>query len=397
MPEETSIAPGAAGGVAAGEPRRGDGVDKRLGSRYGQRKEMNERTPTERVTLGLFYGFLALLAWLTFLVFEPFLSPLVWAAVVVILFYPWHRRIERGMRPELAALASTVIVTLILVAPAILAMGEFVRQALTSLSTVELGSFVSHLEWLNRAWLWIASRLPGGVTINLTTLASDAAQRATTALAGELGGVVANVVIFVFDLVITLIAMFYFFRDARSIMVWLRRSLPFAEEQREAMITQAHAMVFVTVASNLAAAALTGAIGGIGFLIVGLHQVVFWGVIMAFFALLPVVGAWLVWVPAAAWLASQGHLWRAIILLAICGAGLVVIDNVLRPAMISGRTEMNGLFVLIGVLGGVAVFGMIGLVLGPVVVAVAYGMLQAYTKPLAPAGAQETNGTAVMR
>lgn len=358
---------------------------------------MNERTPTERVTLGLFYGFLALLAWLTFLVFEPFLSPLVWAAVVVILFYPWHRRIERGMRPELAALASTVIVTLILVAPAILAMGEFVRQALTSLSTVELGSFVSHLEWLNRAWLWIASRLPGGVTINLTTLASDAAQRATTALAGELGGVVANVVIFVFDLVITLIAMFYFFRDARSIMVWLRRSLPFAEEQREAMITQAHAMVFVTVASNLAAAALTGAIGGIGFLIVGLHQVVFWGVIMAFFALLPVVGAWLVWVPAAAWLASQGHLWRAIILLAICGAGLVVIDNVLRPAMISGRTEMNGLFVLIGVLGGVAVFGMIGLVLGPVVVAVAYGMLQAYTKPLAPAGAQETNGTAVMR
>lgn len=362
------------------------------------RTQMSQPTPTERVTVALFYGFLALLAWLTFSVFQPFLSPLVWASVAVILFYPWHRRIERHMNPELAAGLSTVIVTAILIVPSILAMGEFVRQALTALSTVELSSFVSHLEWLNRVWLWIAERLPGGATINLTTLASEAAQRATSALAEQLGGVLANVVIFVVDLVITIIAMFYFFRDAQSIMKWLRRSLPFAEEQRETMINQAHAMVFVTVASNLAAAALTGAVGGIAFLIVGIKQVVFWGVIMAFFALLPVLGAWMVWVPAAIWLATQGHLGRAIALLAICGAAILVIDNVLRPMMISGRTEMNGLFVLISVLGGIAVFGMIGLVLGPVVVAVAYGMLQAYTRPLAPIAEEKAPvGNAVLK
>jgi predicted PurR-regulated permease PerM len=358
--------------------------------------DMAAPTPTERVTDALFYGFLALLAWLTFLVFEPFLIPLVWASVAVILFYPWHRRLERRLGAKTAATISTLIVTAILIVPAILAMAEFIHQAIQALGSIELVRFLGQLNWLNRAWLWVAERVPGGTTVNLSTLAREGAQRVTTALASELGGLLRNIVIFVFDLVITIIAMFYFFRDAGAIMRWLRRSLPFAEEQRELMITQAHAMVFVTVASNLAAAALTGAIGGIAFLIVGIDRVVFWGVIMAFFALLPVVGAWMVWIPAAAWLATNGHLGAAIALLSICGVAVLLIDNVLRPLMISGRAEMNGLFVRVGVLGGIAVFGMIGLVLGPVIVAVAAGLLQAYTRPLTIPGAPESPSSTVL-
>jgi predicted PurR-regulated permease PerM len=357
---------------------------------------MAQPTPSERVTTALFYGFLALLAWLTFLVFEPFLAPLVWASVAVILFYPWHRRIEHRLGPKTAATISTIVVTAILIIPTILAMAEFIHQAIQALGSIELGAFLSHLDWLNRAWMWVAERLPGGATVNLGTLAREGAQRVTSTLAGELGGLLRNIVIFLLDLVITIIAMFYFFRDAGAIMRWLRRSLPFAEEQREQMITQAHSMVFVTVASNLAAAALTGAIGGLAFLIVGIDRVVFWGVIMAFFALLPVVGAWMIWIPAAGWLASNGHVAGAIALLSICGVAVLVIDNVLRPLMISGRTEMNGLFVLIGVLGGIVVFGMIGVVLGPVIVAVASGMLQAYTRPLTVPVAQESPGSAVL-
>jgi len=207
---------------------------------------------------------------------------------------------------------------------------------------------------------------------------------------------VRHIVIFLFDVVITIIAMFYFFRDADAIMRWVRRSLPLGEEQRESMIAQAHDLVFVTVASTLAGAGVTGLVGGLTFWALGLHSVVFWGVVMAFFALLPVLGAWMVWIPAAAWLVAQGQPGRAIALLAICGLAILVIDNVMRPMMISGRAELNGLLVLVGVLGGITVFGMIGVVLGPVVIAIAAGLLQAYTRPLPPPAPAESTDPAVL-
>jgi predicted PurR-regulated permease PerM len=357
---------------------------------------MPERTQTQLVTTALFFAFLALLAWLTFLVFQPFLTPLIWAAVIVILFLPWHRRLDRRFGRALGATVSTVGATAILIVPTVMIMIAFVHQAIQALGSVELGTFLVRAHWLNHIWMWAAHRLPGLSTVNLSTVAQEGARHITGYLAGELGGAVRHLIIFVFDLVITVIAMFYFFRDADSIMRWVRRSLPFAEEQREAMITQARDLVFVTVASSLAASGIAGLVGGLVFLLVGIHQAVFWGVVMALFALLPVLGAWMVWIPAAGWLVAQGYPGRAVLLLVINGVALLVIDDVLRPMMISGRVEMNGLFVLVGVLGGVVVFGVIGLVLGPVVVAIAAGLLQAYTKPVAPPDSAGGPGTAVL-
>jgi predicted PurR-regulated permease PerM len=357
---------------------------------------MPEPTPTQRVTIALFYGFLALLAWLTFSVFQPFLTPLIWAAVVVILLLPWHHRLERRMSKPIAASVSTIVATGILVVPTLLVMIAFLQQAVSALSTIALGTFVSQVAWLNHAWEWLAAHLPGRTAADLPDLLREGVRRLTTALAGELGGVVRHIVIFLFDVVITIIAMFYFFRDADAIMRWVRRSLPLGEEQRESMIAQAHDLVFVTVASTLAGAGVTGLVGGLTFWVLGLHAAVFWGVVMAFFALLPVLGAWMVWIPAAGWLVAQGQTGRAIALLVICGVAILLIDNVMRPMMISGHAELNGLLVLVGVLGGISVFGMIGVVLGPVVIAIAAGLLQAYTRPLPPPAPDGGSRSAVL-
>src|SRR6202030_3819518 len=93
----------------------------------------------------------------------------------------------------------------------------------------------------------------------------------------------------------------------------------------------------------------------------------------------PVVGAWPVWIPAAIWLFSTGHAGQGIILIGICGALGATIDNILRPVLLGGRSSLNGLLVFISVLGGIAVFGVLGVVLGPIVVATAVGMLDVYT------------------
>jgi predicted PurR-regulated permease PerM len=107
---------------------------------------------------------------------------------------------------------------------------------------------------------------------------------------------------------------------------------------------------------------------------------VFWGVVMAFLSLLPVVGAWPVWIPTAIWLFSTGHSGRALILVGICGGLGATIDNILRPLILGGRASLNGLLVFISVLGGIAVFGVLGVVLGPIVVATAVGVLDVYSE-----------------
>ncbi len=342
---------------------------------------MSDSTSAKGVTTALFYGLLALLTWLTFLVFQPFLTPLIWASVMVILFLPWHQRLERRLGRTLSATVSTIMVTFILIVPALMVMIAFVHQAITLLGSSEIGSFLGQSTWLTHVSEWLSRRLPGNEAVGVATLTRMGSRHVIAFLEGQLGGIARNLILFLFDLVLTIITMFYFFRDAEPIMRWIRRSLPFPKDQREGMISQAHDLVFVTVASSLAAAGLTGLVGGLAFWLVGIHQVVLWGVVMALVALLPVLGAWFVWLPAAWWLATTGHLGRAFVLVAMCGGALLVIDNVIRPLLISERSELNGLWVLVGVLGGVVVFGMIGVVLGPVIVAIAANFLKSYTLP----------------
>jgi predicted PurR-regulated permease PerM len=118
-------------------------------------------------------------------------------------------------------------------------------------------------------------------------------------------------------------------------------------------------------------------LGGLTFWALGLTAPVFWGVVMAVFCLLP-LGAWIVWLPAAIWLMATGHVARGIVLIAV-GAGIVsAVDNFLRPLLLAGRTKLNGLLMFISLLGGVSAFGILGIMLGPVIVATAVGLFEAY-------------------
>jgi predicted PurR-regulated permease PerM len=145
------------------------------------------------------------------------------------------------------------------------------------------------------------------------------------------------------------------------------------------MLAEARELIFASVTTSVVIAIVQGIICGGGFAIVGLGSPIFWGVMMGFLSLLPVVGAWPVWIPAAIWLFSTGHPGRAVLLIIICGALGGTIDNILRPVLLGGRASLNGLLVFISVLGGIAVFGVLGVILGPIVVATAVGILDVYS------------------
>ena len=154
------------------------------------------------------------------------------------------------------------------------------------------------------------------------------------------------------------------------------------------MIRQTRDLVYVSIAAGLLIATLQGLAGGVVFALLGLAAPVFWGVIMGFLALLPLVGTWVVWLPASIYLMTTGNAGEGILLLVLGATIVASIDNILRPAMLAGRARMNGLLMFISLLGGVSVFSFIGLVVGPVITAIVSSLFGAYAGPAEGVGSR---------
>ncbi len=336
-------------------------------------------TASDRLTTVLSYGVLLLLIYLVFRIYEPFLAALGWAAILVIFFYPMQRRFERRLSASKAALLSTLAVTVLLIVPGILVATLFVREAVSISRGMQHSLVQEHAPLVTKSWVWIAQHVPGlDPDADVLHLLEQGVQKQAGFLAERLGTILRNIAAFIFDLFVMIFAMFYIFRDAGQITRGVRSILPFDPAHRETMITQSRDLISASVTTSLLLAVIQGAIGGLGFALVKLPTPLFWGVVMAFFSLVPVVGSGLIFVPASLWLGITGHWGRALLLLAICAGVSTVVDNVLRPLLLGGRTELSGLVIFISVVGGVGLFGMLGLVLGPILVATAAGVMAVY-------------------
>jgi predicted PurR-regulated permease PerM len=328
----------------------------------------------------LFYGVILCLTYFVFRVFEPFLTPLGWAAVFGVLFHSLNKRFERKWGSTRSAALITLGVTLILIIPVLLLAVMFVREGIAAAGDIQRAMESGNYGWFAKAWAWVSTKIAAqGINLDLPGLVRQGASRAGEYLATELGQVIRNIVIFLFELFVSLFALFYFVKDGDEILDRFRNFLPFEETMKERMLAEARELVFASVTTSVVIAVAQGLICGGAFAIVGLGAPIFWGAVMAFLSLLPVVGAWPVWIPATVWLFSTGHAGRAVILVIICGAVGAMVDNVLRPVLLGGRASLNGLLVFISVLGGIAVFGVLGVILGPIVVATAVGILDVYS------------------
>ena len=331
----------------------------------------------DRLAIALAWVGLAALLYLVFLVVDPFLTPLGWAGVLAIIFYPIYERLERRWGAGRAAAATTVAATLLVVGPVFLVMTAFIREALDAATDFQRAFAEGRFGWIEGVWRALERRVPVAQRVDLAAMATDWARQSAVFLAAQSAFVLRNIAVFLFDLVIALFATFFLLRDSRALMLAIRRMLPMDEAARERLIAQTRELVSVSVTSSGIVAAIQGMLGGLVFAAVGIDAAVFWGVVMAFFCLLT-LGAWVVWLPAAVLLAAGGSIGRALIVAGL-GFGIVsAIDNVLRPALLSGGARMNGLLILMALLGGMRVFGPLGLVLGPILVATALALLRTY-------------------
>jgi predicted PurR-regulated permease PerM len=340
-------------------------------------------TTSSQLTTVLSYGAILLLGYFVFLIAEPFLVPLAWSAVLAIFFYPLHEKLLRKMKPTAAAMTSTLGVTLLLIVPAIVVLVFTAREALEATARLQ-SALAMHgqgpSEGLTlRAEEWVRMRLPESWrTLNLSDPLQQAAEKIASFLGREFASLLKNLVTFFVDLFISIFALFFMFRDGEDIVRGAKHLLPFDEEIQTDMVEESKELIFASVAVGLLVAVIQGFLGGISFALTGISTPIFWGVLLAFFSLVPVVGSALIWGPAALWFLFSGHWGKALLVVAICGGVSTVADNIVRPMLLRNRTRLNELLLFIGVLGGLEAFGLLGLVAGPTIVAAAMGVFRVY-------------------
>jgi predicted PurR-regulated permease PerM len=338
-----------------------------------------QKSTSDRLTTLLSYGTLLLLIYLVYLIAEPFLVPLAWSAVLAIFFYPVYERIQKGMKPTQAALVSTLGVTLVLIVPAIVVLVLATRQAIDATARVQTALRDPDQAMQMHVVAWARGHLPTEwQSTDFSEPIRQAAEKIGGFLAGNIAGLVKNLATFFVKLFIVIFALFFMFRDGDSVVRGVKHLLPFDEAIQTDMLNESKDLIFASVAVGLVIAGIQGLLGGLAFTIGGIRTAVFWGVLMAFFSLIPVVGSALIWVPAALWLGFSGHWGKAAAVLAICGGVAALADNIIRPLLLRNRTHLNELLLFIGVLGGLEVFGLLGLVAGPTIVAAAMGVFRVY-------------------
>jgi predicted PurR-regulated permease PerM len=344
-------------------------------------KTVRERnlSTSDQVTTVLSYGALLLLGYLVFEITSPFLVPLAWSAVLAIFFYPLYEKLLKKFRPTPAAAVSAVAVTLLLIVPAIVVLFLATKEAIDAGAKAQVVLQAPDKALPTQVLDWLKDQLPESMQdADLSDPVKRGAERLAGYLAAKLGGLLRNLFAFFLDLFVLVFALFFMFRDGEEVVRGVRHLMPFDASIQEDMMRESRDLIFASVAVGLLIAAVQGALGGLAFSLAGVGTALFWAVLIAFFSLVPVVGSALIWVPTALWLAFTGHIGKGLIVAVICGGVAGVADNIIRPLLLRNRTHLNELLLFISVLGGIEVFGLLGLVAGPTIVAAAMGVFRVY-------------------
>jgi len=272
-------------------------------------------------------------------------------------------------------------VTLLLILPVLLVLLYAAREAIDASARVQgmvrSGTSIIPYSTIDRLRVHLPESLQ---QIDVMDALRQGGEKIASYLAGSIGAMLKNLFSFLLNLFILLFALFFMFRDGDKILDALRHLLPFEKKFEDEMLTESRDLIFASVAVALLIAAIQGLLGGLAFLLTGLPAPVFMGVLIAFFSIVPVVGSALIWGPATLWLGFNGHWGKAIVVLVICAGVAGTADNLVRPLLLRNRTRLNDLLLFISILGGLQLFGLLGLVAGPTILAAALGVFRVYAE-----------------
>jgi len=338
-------------------------------------------------------SFLILLAIVTALfgfLLKPFFAPILWACIIAVLFHPMQVQLEKwwGHRPNTIALVTLLACIVLVVIPVLLLLTSFVQQGVDLYQRIDTGELRpgQFLDQIRNAFPAIQQLFERfGINTNqLRESATSAAVSASQLVAQNAFAVGQSTFGFVLKLSLMLYVAFFLLRDGRRLTDELVHALPLGDERERLLFRKFSEVTRATVKGNLLVAMVQGALGGVIFWILGLPAALLWGVVMAILSLIPAIGAGLVWVPAALYLYATGDWVAATVLIAYGFLIIGLADNILRPILVGRDTKLPDWMVLLSTLGGLALFGINGFVVGPLIAVLFIAFWQIFSKEFNP-------------
>lgn len=320
--------------------------------------------------------FMLLLASLGFLwLLKPFFGPIFWACAIAIIFYPLQQQLLTRLpgRRNLAAFITLLLCIVIVVLPMIAVISSAVSEGLAIYQKVERGEIdpMVYTKKIENTFPMVESFLDN-FGIEFATLkesVTGAAMSSGKFLAQHTLSIGQNTFAFILNLCLMLYLTFFMLRDGSKLIELLIRALPLGDARERLLFAKFAEVTRATVKGNLVIAIVQGSLGGFIFWALGIPGALLWGVCMAIVSLIPAIGPALIWLPVAIYLLLTGQTIDALILAAFGAVVIGLIDNILRPILVGRDTKMPDYIVLLSTLGGLALFGINGFVVGPLVAA----------------------------
>lgn len=329
------------------------------------------------ILLSLILGFLG------FRVLSPFLSPLAWGMVLSIVFYPFYVYVEKLVKWRSVASAVTLAVILVIILGPVSYLSVLLVQEMHELAAhAEKSQFKDLRGFFDTPEVaWVLDRIGRIFNIGEADLGNLLANNISDMgrqLVGQVTKGVRNIFATMLNFVFMAFSTFFLLRDGPMFIKRMRDYLPFSEEQKDRLEHLTKGMVVSVIFGGVVVALVQGLIGGTAFYFLGIKTPVVWGTAIAIMSFVPVLGTFSVWGPITAYLFLDGEIAKGFIMLIVGTFGISLVDNILKPIIIGGRTKMPTLLIFFGVIGGIRIFGPIGIVMGPLVIALFISVLEIF-------------------
>ena len=329
-----------------------------------------------------------LVLYFVFRIFQPFLMPIFMAVILAGLCFPvfhWVNARLKG-RANLAALVTCLGITALIIVPFVALAIMLASQATQAYQELQValneGKIQEMMNLRDQPYVgWVLETIDQYVDLDQIDLVGSLASLLQSVSLGALRhstAVVSGIAHMLTSFLIMIVTMFFLFRDGPALADQVSDWTPLSDNYEAQIVKKFQEVSSATVVGSLVTAIAQGMAGGITFFLVGIPNILFWGTLTALFSLVPLVGTAVVWLPWALFLFATGETVKAIVLVVLSIVFVGGIDNVLRPALIEGKTRMHTMLVFFSIMGGISYFGIVGMVVGPIIVALGLTFLELY-------------------
>jgi predicted PurR-regulated permease PerM len=304
-------------------------------------------------------------------IIKTFAYPIFWAAIIAAVFYPIYKSIDKKIKlPNLSTVITMMMILVVIVVPlltvSILVIGEsFNLYSSITTSSGQINESIRHaLEWVRNN--------PYTAQLNIdqsfwTEKFADLAKTITGFLLMSAKELTQNSIVFMIMFFITFYTLFFFIRDGEKLLKKLMHLCPLGDDHEILLYNKFTSTARATIKGSLIVGLIQGTLGGAMFAIAGIPGALIWGILMVLLASVPGIGPYFIWLPAAIIMIIIGNVWTGICMILFGALVIGTIDNILRPVLVGKDSQMHPLLVLLSTLGGIAVFGVSGFIIGPVV------------------------------